>query len=186
MTIAQILNSKGLSPYYWFRIKIYSNLYICISHTHVDLMLLVSIYIAIYALACFVLLSWSPLLNDQVLGHARPPHIRRPPPTSPSLRPDAEISRIQLCRLRRRGCSNKCKTYYWRCLQIYITRSLGERTNKAMIIGVKLESLSVKFNEFCHTYIGHAPLEQRIKCLFDIILFPVPSFVPILQYILSF
>ena len=44
-----------------------------------------------------------------------------PPPTSPSLRPDAEISGIQLCRLHRRGCSNKCKckTSFWRCVHIY-------------------------------------------------------------------
>ena len=46
-------------------------------------MLLICIYSSPAALACFVLLSWSPLLNDQVLGHARPPHIRRPSPQPP-------------------------------------------------------------------------------------------------------
>ena len=93
------------------------------------------------------LFSWSPLLNDQVLGP--PPRIRPPlqqppmrygvvmvwhcvvwyciawydmlsqgmvwygtsPPPSPSLRPDAEISRIQLCRLHCRGFFSKCKTF---------------------------------------------------------------------------
>ena len=70
-------------------------------------------------LFCFAFRS--PLLNDQVLGPGRPPHIRHPSPTSPSLRPDAEISRIQLCRLHRRGCSSKCKcnTSFQRCLQIW-------------------------------------------------------------------